>query len=274
MTSGSAVVSVALISASLDRAQDLHARAVLQLVRAPLAARDDLGVDRDGDAAAGARAGRASRRAVSTVAPADSSVSAPLSRTLMRRTPVRANRSGSAAAAQSGSGSPASAPATSSAVTGVSRMPLRWWPGRPHEPVERAAADRRQVVGRRRTQPRLQLLDLQLEHAGHDLAHVAEQLVDAAGGRRGVPAALLHRRAEDVAAVAARDEVRLLAADHPRDEAGLPARVAQPEHLALDRADRHARRVGQPAEPGHVDAGGDDDRAGGDRRAVVEDDAR
>src|SRR5690242_308585 len=39
-------------SASLDRAQDLDPCALLQLVCGPLASRDDLGVDRDGDAPA------------------------------------------------------------------------------------------------------------------------------------------------------------------------------------------------------------------------------
>ena len=96
------------------------------------------------------------------------------------------------------------------------------------------------MAGRR---PGVELLDLELEHAGDELAHVAQQLVDAAGGRRGVPAALLHRRAEHVAAVAARDEVRLLAADRALDQAGA-ARVAQPQHLALDRPHRHARVLG------------------------------
>ena len=56
-------------SASLDRAQDLDPRPFLQLVRAPLPAGHDLGVDGDGHAAAGRRQlerldGRLDRRAV------------------------------------------------------------------------------------------------------------------------------------------------------------------------------------------------------------------
>ena len=55
MVRTSVFVSVTAISASLDRAQDLHPRPLVQLRRVPLAARDDLGVDRDRDAAARAR---------------------------------------------------------------------------------------------------------------------------------------------------------------------------------------------------------------------------
>src|SRR4051794_29878961 len=80
-------------------------------------------------------------------------------------------------------------------------------PGGPDEPLERAVADRRDVVRRGRAQAGDQRLDVELEDAGDDLRDVAQQLVDAAGGGRGVPAALLHRRAEDVAAVSARDAV-------------------------------------------------------------------
>ncbi len=58
-------------------------------------------------------------------------------------------------------------------------------------------------------------------------------------------------------AVAARDEVRLLAADRALDQAG-PVRVAQPQHLALDRAHRDAGGVGQ-VELRDVDARGDHD---------------
>ena len=86
-------------------------------------------------------------------------------------------------------------------------------------------ADRRQVVRRGGPQPRDQLLDLELEDAGNELGQIAQQLVHAARGGRRVPAALLHRRAEDVVAVAARDEVGLLAADRALDEAG-PVGVA------------------------------------------------
>ena len=69
-----------------------------------------------------------------------------------------------------------------------------------------------------------------------------------AGGRRGVPAALLHRRAEHVAAVAARDEVALARADRARDEV-LARGVAQAQDLALDRPHRHARRARRSSAP-------------------------
>src|SRR4051812_6934740 len=55
----SASVSVTAISASLDRAQDLHPRPFVQSRVRPLAARNDLGVDGHGDAAA--RAGQFER---------------------------------------------------------------------------------------------------------------------------------------------------------------------------------------------------------------------
>ena len=84
-------------------------------------------------------------------------------------------------------------------------------------------------------------------YARHDLAEVADQLEDAAGGRRGVPAALLHGRAEHVAAVAARDEVALAGADRALDEV-LALRVAQAHDLALDGADGDGAR-GQARAP-------------------------
>src|SRR6476620_6239674 len=55
MVNTSVLVSVTAISASLDRAQDLHPRPLVQMRRVPLAARDDLGVDRDRHATPGAR---------------------------------------------------------------------------------------------------------------------------------------------------------------------------------------------------------------------------
>src|SRR5262245_25437624 len=112
-------VSVTAISASLDRAQDLHPRPFVQLRPGPLAARDDFGVDRDGDAAAGGgqvehvERGRDRRALVQLGGLAvEDDVHASTS----------AKRSGSAGAAQLGKVSPASAAATRSAVTGVSRM--------------------------------------------------------------------------------------------------------------------------------------------------------
>src|SRR5688500_12263170 len=57
MVRTSVLVSVTAISASLDRAQDLHPRPLVQLRRIPLASRDDLGVDGDRDAAPRGRQG-------------------------------------------------------------------------------------------------------------------------------------------------------------------------------------------------------------------------
>ena len=117
-----------------------------------------------------------------------------------------AAHSGSALAGQRGGDEVGGERREQDAVAVVAGRPQRARRARPG----RSPAGCRASPGRR---PATQLLDLELEHAGHDLAHVAQQLVDAAGGRRGVEAALLHRRAEDVAAVRARDEVGVAAAD-------------------------------------------------------------
>ncbi len=83
---------------------------------------------------------------------------------------------------------------------------------------------------------------------GHELAGVAQQLVEAAGGDGLVEAALLHRRAQDVAAVPARDEVAALEADDPVEQAGA-VRVAQAQDLALDRPQRDPRQAADGATP-------------------------
>ena len=83
---------------------------------------------------------------------------------------------------------------------------------------------------------------------GIDPAAEARELAAAsaaAGGRRRV-GALLHRRAEHVAAVGARDEVGLRSADRALDQA-CAAGIAQPQDLALDRADGHGVRRVDPA---------------------------
>ena len=135
-------------------------------------------------------------------------------------------------------------------------------PGRPEQVLhDRALAQRRRVVGRARTEAGDQLLDLQLEHAGDELGGVAQQLVHGAGGHRSVEPALLARRAEDVAAVAARDEVAALEADDAVEEAGAGG-IAKPDRLALHRPHRHARRVGDAADQGRGGAGGDQDALG------------
>ena len=96
-------------------------------------------------------------------------------------------------------------------------MPLRKWPVA-HTRPSSAPGRSRAGCPASRAQARDQLLDLELEDAGTS-SEIAQQLVDAARGRGRVPAALLHRRAEHVAAVAARDEVGLLAADGALHEA-------------------------------------------------------
>ena len=106
----------------------------------------------------------------------------------------------------------------------------------------------RRVVGRARAQAGDQLLDLELEHAGHELGGVAQQLVDAARGHGGVEAALLDGRAEHVARrrCAARGS-RPASARRARSGPA-PAAVAQPQRLALDRPHGHARRLGHRLE--------------------------
>jgi hypothetical protein len=119
-------------------------------------------------------------------------------------------------------------------------------PGGPHDPrVARRAADDRGVVGRAGTQAGDRLLDLELEHAGHELGGVAQQVVHAEGGDRGVEAALLLRRAEHVAPVAPGHEVaraRLAPAHDALEQTGAGG-VAQAQRLTLDRA--HARLVAE-----------------------------
>src|SRR4051812_21091495 len=118
-------VSVAAISASLDRAQDLHPRPFVQQRLTPLAAGNHLGVDRHRHAAPGRRQVERRDRRGDRGAVLQHGVVA-VQDDLHAGTP--ANRSGSDAPAHDGSGSPASTPATTSAVTGVSRIPLRKWP--------------------------------------------------------------------------------------------------------------------------------------------------
>ena len=53
-------------------------------------------------------------------------------------------------------------------------MPLRWWPVAHSKPVERAGADDGDVVGGEGRNPTRELLDLELEDAGDELARVAQ----------------------------------------------------------------------------------------------------
>ena len=137
-----------------------------------------------------------------------------------------------------------SAAATSSAVTDASRMPLRKWPVAHSSPSIAPGPMAGRLSGVAGRRPARNSSIVELEHAGDELAHVAQQLVDAAGGRRGVVAALLHRGAEHVAAVGAGDEVGVEAAD-VRSTRPAPRGSRRRSDLALDGADGHAE-LGQP----------------------------
>ena len=197
MVSGSADRRSSPCSASLDRAQDLDPRALCRARASPTAPR---GTTSASTATATPRpaAGRSSEStAACTVAPAASSAVSPFSSTFTPAPP------------RSGAGRPAR----------PTRAAARRSRGRDQVGGERREQDAvaevagRPAAGRRRcpgpmagrlsgvagSQAGAQLLDVELEHAGDDLAHVAQQLVDAAGRGRGVVAALLHRGAEHVA---------------------------------------------------------------------------
>jgi thiamine-phosphate pyrophosphorylase len=146
-------------------------------------------------------------------------------------------------------------------------------PGGPGQPVERAAADRGSVVGRGGAKADAELLDLELADAGQELASVAQQLVDTAGARqRIVEAALLDGRAEQIAPVAARDEIAALEAQHATQQTGAGG-VAQAQDLALDGPHGHARGGGETGDPAGPGTSGEHDLAGRQRLAVGEGDA-
>jgi hypothetical protein len=133
-------------------------------------------------------------------------------------------------------------------------------PGCPRQSVERSSTDRRRVVGRTRAQAHAQLLDLQLAHAGHDLDRLAQQLVDPAGVRLHVIAALLDGRAEHVAPIGARHEI---AAGEAHDAAQQPGScgIAQAQQLAPDGS--HGQRFGDPLDLPAPRACGEHDLLGG-----------
>ncbi len=81
--------------------------------------------------------------------------------------------------------------------------------------VERAGADQRQVVRGAGAQAGHRLDQLHLGDVGQQAVGLAQQLVDAAGGDRGVEAPLLDRGADDQAAVGARHQVDALGGDDP-----------------------------------------------------------
>src|SRR6185312_3987123 len=123
-----------LRSSSLHRRQDLDPGAVGERPRAPFGAGHDLAVDRHRDAARlnlqaelGERGGRGAglgELAGAAVQDDRHSAAAP-ARSLRRRAGSHASIS---AASSSPEALPSSKPARSSAVSGASRIPLRWWP--------------------------------------------------------------------------------------------------------------------------------------------------
>ena len=151
----------------------------------PLAARDDLGVDGHGHAAA--------RRPAARARPARSRPSrrrrarsgSPLTSTFTRGT--SANRGRVARARPTRAAPRRRARADRSAVTAASRIAVAVVAGRPHEASARRADRPAGCPASPGRSPAPQLLDLELEHAGHDLGEVAEQLVDAARGRPRCP---------------------------------------------------------------------------------------
>ena len=118
-------------------------------------------------------------------------------------------------------------------------------PGGPEEPVHRSAPDRGEVVGRRRTEPDGELLDVVFEEPRQQLTGVAQELVDARCGWLGVKAALLHRGPEHVATVATRNDI---AAGEAQDVLQEPRAfgIAQTHDLSLEWPHRHTR-VGEQA---------------------------
>ena len=231
----------------------------------PRRARHDLAVDRHRHAArvgarprrSSARDGLAGRRsdALAVEHDHDGTSAARPSRVAASAPAKRARIARRRAARRRGSLARRAGPATSSAVSGASRMPLRWWPVAHISPSELAAADRRHVVGRARAQARATAPRSPARSTpGTQLVRVAQQLVDAAGRRRELEAPLLDRRAEHVAPVAAGHHVAAVEAHHALEQAR-PGRIAQAQDLALDRAHRHrvlgqrrrARRSRRPA---------------------------
>ena len=117
-----------IASASLHRGQRLDARAGRHGAGVPLGARDDLAVDRHGDAAR-ARLDAELGEQLADGPPVAASSSRPLTRS--RRAPPRSASAANGAGTRS---SPASSAASRSPVTGASRIPLRWCPVAQHSP--------------------------------------------------------------------------------------------------------------------------------------------
>ena len=109
-------------------------------------------------------------------------------------------------------------------------------------------ADQRQVVRRAGAQAGDRVDQLHLGDVGEQPVGLAQQLVDPAGGDRGVEALLLDGGADDQAAVGARHQVDALGGDDPLAGRGAVA-GPQLDHLSLDRAHRRAGVLGQPVRP-------------------------
>ncbi len=116
---------------------------------------------------------------------------------------------------------------------------------RPVQSRHGAGADRRHVVRRRGAQSGCELVEHQLRYAWHELGCVAQQLKPGAGGDGAVKPALLLCRADHVAAIAARDDVRRPHPDHARQQTR-PGRIVQAQDLSLDRTDRRRAGAGMP----------------------------
>ena len=185
--------------ATLDRRQHLDPAALGERRRGPLAARDDLAVERDREAA-GPLLGLGPQLGADRVeqrGPVGQLAALPVELDPHAAT-IRGERLDDAVGRQRRQQDPVAVVA-----------------GGEDQAVERAGADQRQVVRRSRAQRRHRLDQLHLGDLGQQPVGLAQQLVDAARGDRGVEAALLDRRADDQAAVRARHHVDPLGGDDP-----------------------------------------------------------
>lgn len=125
--------------------------------------------------------------------------------------------------------------------------------GGQQQSVEPGRAEQRSVVGRAGAQSGPGLGERQFGDPGHQLMGVAQQLVHAARGHRGVPAQLLAGRADDEFAALARHQIDVAATDHgphgAAQEGRVPLRHGQPQHLPLHRAHGRPHEVGHALEP-------------------------
>ena len=164
-------------------------------------------------------------------------------------------------------------PPASRPSIGASRTPLRWWPVAQSRPGSAALGPSTGalsgVPGRR---PASSSSTSSSSTPGTSSLGVAQQLVERERGDARVEAALLDRRTEDVAPVAARDDVAALVADHAPQQrrARIVLRVAQAQDLALHRAHRHARVRRHAVERVRPGPGGDHDLRGAHLLAALE----